>query len=152
MVISLKLSHLRESRTIEQDADIVALLHRDRELQQTTDQSEIERNGLESELIIAKHRNEKLESSSFYLCRLTHSMSTKVESQKMMFRIFSKEGYEENFICSFHFILLLFTSLIQAYEISKIQFVDDKLNPIPATMFINQIDTKPGSQFLKEVK
>ncbi|MCH2206667.1 MAG: replicative DNA helicase [Lentisphaerales bacterium] len=52
-----KLSHLRESGAIEQDADIVALLHRDRELQQTTDQSEIEKNGLESELIIAKHRN-----------------------------------------------------------------------------------------------
>ncbi|MCH2206668.1 MAG: outer membrane protein assembly factor BamA [Lentisphaerales bacterium] len=45
------------------------------------------------------------------------------------------------------FILFLFTSLTQAYEISRIQFVDDKLNPIPTAMFINQIDTKPGSQF-----
>ena len=52
-----KLSHLRESGAIEQDADIVAILHRERELQQTVDQAEIERNGLESELIIAKHRN-----------------------------------------------------------------------------------------------
>ncbi|MCM8529647.1 MAG: replicative DNA helicase [Lentisphaeraceae bacterium] len=52
-----KLSHLRESGAIEQDADIVAILHRERELQQTSDPVEMARNGLESELIIAKHRN-----------------------------------------------------------------------------------------------
>lgn len=52
-----KLSHLRESGAIEQDADIVALLHRERELQQEGDPVEMAKNGLESELIIAKHRN-----------------------------------------------------------------------------------------------
>ena len=52
-----KLSHLRESGAIEQDADIVAILHRERELQQEADPAEIARNGIESELIIAKHRN-----------------------------------------------------------------------------------------------
>ena len=44
-------------------------------------------------------------------------------------------------------ILFLFTGVSQAYEISKIKFIDDKANPIPYAMFINQIDTKPGSQF-----
>lgn len=52
-----KLSHLRESGAIEQDADIVMILHRDREAQQEADPAEIARNGVESELIIAKHRN-----------------------------------------------------------------------------------------------
>lgn len=52
-----KLSHLRESGAIEQDADIVMLLHREREAQQEADPAEIARNGVESELIIAKHRN-----------------------------------------------------------------------------------------------
>ncbi len=52
-----KLSHLRESGAIEQDADIVAILHRERELQQEADPAEIAKNGIESELIIAKHRN-----------------------------------------------------------------------------------------------
>ena len=52
-----KLSHLRESGAIEQDADIVAILHRDREVTQEGDQAEIAKNGVESELIIAKHRN-----------------------------------------------------------------------------------------------
>ena len=52
-----KLSHLRESGAIEQDADIVMILHRERELQQDADPVEIARNGIESELIIAKHRN-----------------------------------------------------------------------------------------------
>ena len=52
-----KLSHLRESGAIEQDADIVMLLHRDREVTQEADPAEVARNGVESELIIAKHRN-----------------------------------------------------------------------------------------------
>lgn len=52
-----KLSHLRESGAIEQDADIVMILHREREAQQEADPADIARNGVESELIIAKHRN-----------------------------------------------------------------------------------------------
>lgn len=53
-----KISNLRESGAIEQDADVVALLHRDRE----TDSDEAKKavaegNGIESKLIIAKNRN-----------------------------------------------------------------------------------------------
>lgn len=53
-----KISNLRESGAIEQDADVVALLHRDRE----TDNDEIraavaEGRGIETKLIIAKNRN-----------------------------------------------------------------------------------------------
>jgi len=50
-----KLSQLRESGAIEQDADVVALLHRER----VTDAEHVVdvHQGLESELIIAKHRN-----------------------------------------------------------------------------------------------
>lgn len=49
-----KLSHLRESGAIEQDADVVALLHRDRETETGQMPTEEPR---EAELIIAKHRN-----------------------------------------------------------------------------------------------
>lgn len=49
-----KLSNLRESGAIEQDADVVALLHRDRSEQ--FGQSDNAANGLEAELIIAKNR------------------------------------------------------------------------------------------------
>lgn len=49
-----KLGHLRESGAIEQDADVVALLHRNREEQYSTEDS---RKGIEAELIIAKNRN-----------------------------------------------------------------------------------------------
>ena len=49
-----RLSHLRESGAIEQDADVVALLHRDRELE--TNKGNIGE-GTDAELIIAKHRN-----------------------------------------------------------------------------------------------
>ncbi len=49
-----KLGHLRESGAIEQDADVVALLHRNREEQYS---SEDARKGVEAELIIAKNRN-----------------------------------------------------------------------------------------------
>lgn len=51
-----------------------------------------------------------------------------------------------NKILSFLFILL-FTGSLQAYEISKIKFVDNSGNEIPNEMFINRIDIKPGTQF-----
>ncbi|MBO4618746.1 MAG: replicative DNA helicase [Victivallales bacterium] len=50
-----KLSTLRESGAIEQDADVVALLHRKREEQ--FNRSDNATDGLEAELIIAKNRN-----------------------------------------------------------------------------------------------
>jgi len=50
-----KLSHLRESGAIEQDADVVAILHRDRGVQY--EQREDDTNGIPAELIIAKNRN-----------------------------------------------------------------------------------------------
>ena len=50
-----KLSQLRESGAIEQDADIVMLLHRTRETE--SDQEYNEEDGLDSKLIIAKNRN-----------------------------------------------------------------------------------------------
>ena len=50
-----KLSQLRESGAIEQDVDVVALLHREREKQ--PEQKEDDNAGLLSELIIAKNRN-----------------------------------------------------------------------------------------------
>ncbi len=49
-----RLAHLRESGAIEQDADVVALLHRDREEQRNADKAE---RGVEAELIVAKNRN-----------------------------------------------------------------------------------------------
>ena len=48
-----KATHLRESGSIEQDADIVALLHRDRDEQQEGGDPTV---GLKSELIVAKNR------------------------------------------------------------------------------------------------
>jgi replicative DNA helicase len=51
-----KLSHLRESGAIEQDADIVAFLHRDRETQKDSS-FEAQTKGLDSQLIIEKNRN-----------------------------------------------------------------------------------------------
>lgn len=50
-----KLSHLRESGAIEQDADVVAILHREREKQM--EQKEDDASGLPAEVIIAKNRN-----------------------------------------------------------------------------------------------
>ena len=50
-----KLSHLRESGSIEQDADIVMILHRERDAQHEATEEDYN-NGLKSELIIAKHR------------------------------------------------------------------------------------------------
>ncbi|MCF7854721.1 MAG: replicative DNA helicase [Candidatus Pacebacteria bacterium] len=50
-----KLSHLRESGAIEQDADVVALLHRERDVESSTPIDP--RTGMESELVVAKHRN-----------------------------------------------------------------------------------------------
>jgi replicative DNA helicase len=51
-----KLSQLRESGAIEQDADVVMLLHRDRD-QAIEHEDGDEPTGLESEVIIAKNRN-----------------------------------------------------------------------------------------------
>jgi replicative DNA helicase len=52
-----KLSHLRESGSIEQDADVVGILHRERETDMNLTREEIDAQGIETELIIAKHRN-----------------------------------------------------------------------------------------------
>lgn len=49
-----RLAHLRESGAIEQDADVVALLHRDRDEQQ--DRQKAQR-GVSAELVVAKNRN-----------------------------------------------------------------------------------------------
>lgn len=49
------MSNLRESGAIEQDADVVTLLHREREKQYQ--QGENSNEGLEAELIVAKNRN-----------------------------------------------------------------------------------------------
>lgn len=51
-----KLSHLRESGAIEQDADIVAFLHRERDTQKDSS-LEAQSRGIEAELIIEKNRN-----------------------------------------------------------------------------------------------
>ncbi len=50
-----KISNLRESGAIEQHADVVTLLHREREKQYQ--QGEDATEGLEAELIVAKNRN-----------------------------------------------------------------------------------------------
>jgi replicative DNA helicase len=53
-----KLSQLRESGAIEQDADVVLLLHRARETEQADDDADIDVSaGIEAELIVAKNRN-----------------------------------------------------------------------------------------------
>jgi len=54
-------SNLRESGSIEQDADVVILLHRDIQKQQNASPEEIE-NGLDAELIVAKNRNGEMRS------------------------------------------------------------------------------------------
>ena len=51
-----KLSHLRESGAIEQDADIVAFLHRERDTQKEAS-PEFLTKGIESKLIVEKNRN-----------------------------------------------------------------------------------------------
>ncbi len=51
-----KLSNLRESGAIEQDADVVVFLHRDRDESKATN-PEAERDGVDAELIVEKNRN-----------------------------------------------------------------------------------------------
>lgn len=51
-----RLSHLRESGAIEQDADIVAFLHRDRDPQKEAT-PEVQARGLDAQLIVEKNRN-----------------------------------------------------------------------------------------------
>ncbi|MCK4983143.1 MAG: DnaB-like helicase C-terminal domain-containing protein, partial [Victivallaceae bacterium] len=51
-----RLSHLRESGSIEQDADIVSFLHRDRDESKGIS-SEQDHDGLDAELILEKNRN-----------------------------------------------------------------------------------------------
>lgn len=51
-----KLSHLRESGAIEQDADIVAFLHRERDTQKEAT-AEYLTKGIESKIIVEKNRN-----------------------------------------------------------------------------------------------
>ena len=53
-----QLSDLRDSGAIEQDADVVALLHRTLAKQQQ--QGEDDDNGLQAELIVAKNRNGRI--------------------------------------------------------------------------------------------
>ena len=50
------MSHLRESGAIEQDADIVLLLHPVREMDMASP-DDILKNGVECEIIVAKNRN-----------------------------------------------------------------------------------------------
>jgi replicative DNA helicase len=51
-----KLSHLRESGAIEQDADMVWLMHRERETEMASPE-DILKTGIETEIIVAKNRN-----------------------------------------------------------------------------------------------
>jgi len=52
-----RLSHLRESGAIEQDADIVAILHRERDGDADQSPDVVAKEGIVTELIIAKNRN-----------------------------------------------------------------------------------------------
>jgi replicative DNA helicase len=52
-----RLSHLRESGAIEQDADVVALLHRERETEKDGAGAGGTREGMEAKIVVAKHRN-----------------------------------------------------------------------------------------------
>jgi len=51
------MSDLRESGAIEQDADMVFLLHRERETEAGITREEVLSKGIESEIIVAKNRN-----------------------------------------------------------------------------------------------
>ncbi len=70
-----KLSHLRESGTIEQDADIVSFLHRNRDDAKTVQADE----GVKAEWIIEKNRNGKI--GEMELLFFPHRMEFKAASR-----------------------------------------------------------------------
>ena len=45
------------------------------------------------------------------------------------------------------FLIIFLSGMVSAFEISKIKFVDQDNNPIPADMFINKMKVKPGMEF-----
>ncbi len=77
-----KLSNLRESGAIEQDADIVMFLHRDREGHRDASIEEQE-NGLDSELTIEKNRNGEVGTIhlNFFMRKMLFSCKPRYEKE-----------------------------------------------------------------------
>ena len=71
-----RLSDLRETGAIEQDADVVLFIYREKEMGETTPQNE-------AEIIIAKHRNGPIGAAKLYF-----------DSQRVTFRNLAKEEQE----------------------------------------------------------
>jgi replicative DNA helicase len=73
------LSHLRESGSIEQDADVVVFIHRDREAAERNDPTDEDRN--KTELIVAKQRNGPVGTVKLvWSCEFTRFQSAMVRS------------------------------------------------------------------------